>query len=66
MIKTLMKEWEVENAQMFFHIYAVPKVEKVFKMAEIYKVWGFELPDSVKEALNPATPPSKEDQEKVL
>jgi len=56
MIKTLMKEWEVENAQMFYHIYAVPKVEKVFKMAEIFKVWGFELPESVKEALNPPTP----------
>jgi hypothetical protein len=56
MIKTLMKEWEVENAQMFFHVYALPKVEKVFKMAEIYKVWGFDLPESVKLALNPQTP----------
>jgi hypothetical protein len=41
---------------MFYHIYAVPKVEKVFKMAEIFKMWGFELPESVKEALNPPTP----------
>lgn len=56
MVKDLMKEWKVENAQMFFHIYAVPKVEKAFKMAEIYKAWGFELPESVVAVLNPATP----------
>ena len=43
MIKTLMKEWEVENAQMFYHIYAVPKEEKVAKMKDIYRVWGFEV-----------------------
>ena len=60
MIKTVMKEWEVENAQMFYHVYAIPKVEKIFKMAEIYKVWGFELPESVKLALAPPTPTVEE------
>ena len=41
-----MKEFEVENAQMFFHIYAVPKEEKVAKMAQVFQVWGFDLPES--------------------
>ena len=59
MLKTMMKELEVENAQMFFHIYAVPKEEKVAKMAQILQVWGFEdlaRPVLERMGLAPVTP----------
>ena len=42
MIKDLMKDLKVPQAQMFFHIYACPPEEKVVKMCQLLMAWGFE------------------------
>ena len=57
MIKTLMKELEVPNAGMFYHMYARPKEEKVVKMAQVLQTWGLpELAEPVLKRLGLKVP----------
>jgi hypothetical protein len=40
-LKELQKTLGLTDASFFFHMYAIPKEEKVAKLKEVVKAWGF-------------------------